>query len=52
VRWRISRQALLRGLPIGAESELIVHSNHGAQYNPEAMREAERILKENLAANN
>ena len=29
----------------GAESELIVNSDHGAQYNPEAIREVERILK-------
>jgi pimeloyl-ACP methyl ester carboxylesterase len=29
-----------------AQSELIVHSGHGAQYNPEAIREVERILKE------
>jgi len=29
----------------GAQSELIVHSNHGAQFNPEAVREVERILK-------
>src|SRR5438045_8655062 len=32
----------------GAQSELIVNSDHGAQYNPEAIREVERIL--NLAA--
>jgi pimeloyl-ACP methyl ester carboxylesterase len=29
----------------GAQSELIVHSNHGAQFNPDAVREVERILK-------
>ena len=29
----------------GAESELIVHSDHGAQSNPDAIREVERILK-------
>src|SRR6266513_5157918 len=29
----------------GAESELIVNSNHGAQFNPDAIREVERILK-------
>ncbi len=29
----------------GAESELIVNSNHSAQFNPEAVREVERILK-------
>jgi pimeloyl-ACP methyl ester carboxylesterase len=29
----------------GAESELIVHSDHGAQFNPDAIREVERILK-------
>jgi pimeloyl-ACP methyl ester carboxylesterase len=29
----------------GAQSELIVHSDHGAQYNPQAIREVERILK-------
>jgi pimeloyl-ACP methyl ester carboxylesterase len=34
----------------GAESELIVNSDHGAQYNQEAIREVERILKENLTA--
>ena len=32
----------------GAQSEFIVHSSHGAQYNPDAIREVERILKENL----
>ena len=30
----------------GAQSELIVHSNHGAQSNPDAIREVERILKD------
>jgi pimeloyl-ACP methyl ester carboxylesterase len=34
----------------GAKSELIVNSNHGAQYNQQAIREVERILKENLPA--
>jgi pimeloyl-ACP methyl ester carboxylesterase len=34
----------------GAQSELIVNSKHNAQYNPEAIREVERILKENLTA--
>jgi pimeloyl-ACP methyl ester carboxylesterase len=29
----------------GAQSELIVPSDHGAQYNPQAIREVERILK-------
>jgi pimeloyl-ACP methyl ester carboxylesterase len=29
----------------GAQSELIVNSDHGAQYNPQAIREVERILK-------
>jgi pimeloyl-ACP methyl ester carboxylesterase len=29
----------------GAQSELIVHSDHGAQSNPDAIREVERILK-------
>jgi len=32
----------------GAESELIVNSDHGAQYNPQAIREVERILRLNL----
>jgi pimeloyl-ACP methyl ester carboxylesterase len=32
----------------GAKSELIVHADHGAQYNQQAIREVERILKENL----
>jgi pimeloyl-ACP methyl ester carboxylesterase len=32
-----------------AQSELIVHSGHGAQYNPKAIQEVERILKVNLA---
>src|SRR4029078_144558 len=32
----------------GAQSELIVNSDHGAQYNPEAIREVERILRLNL----
>jgi pimeloyl-ACP methyl ester carboxylesterase len=36
----------------GAESELIVNSDHGAQYNRQAIREVERILKENLTAKN
>jgi pimeloyl-ACP methyl ester carboxylesterase len=36
----------------GAQSELIVHSDHGAQLNPAAIREVERILKENLTAKN
>jgi len=35
-----------------AESELIVNSDHGAQYNQQAIREVERILKENLTAEN
>src|SRR6266480_5786130 len=29
----------------GAGSELVVNSDHGAQYNPQAIREVERILK-------
>jgi pimeloyl-ACP methyl ester carboxylesterase len=33
----------------GAQSELIVNSDHGAQYNLQAIREVERILKLNLA---
>jgi len=33
----------------GARSELIVNSDHGAQYNPQAIREVKRILKLNLA---
>src|SRR3954463_3039386 len=33
----------------GARSELVVPSDHGAQYNPEAIQEVERILKVNLA---
>jgi pimeloyl-ACP methyl ester carboxylesterase len=36
----------------GAQSELIVNSDHGAQLNPDAIREVERILKENLTAKN
>ena len=32
----------------GAQSELIVNSDHGAQYNPQAIREVERILQKNL----
>jgi pimeloyl-ACP methyl ester carboxylesterase len=32
-----------------AQSELIVHSGHGAQYNPEAIQEVARILKLSLA---
>jgi pimeloyl-ACP methyl ester carboxylesterase len=36
----------------GAESELIVNSDHGAQYNQQAIREVERILKKNLTAKN
>jgi pimeloyl-ACP methyl ester carboxylesterase len=34
----------------GAQSELIVNSDHGAQYDPQAIREVERILKGNLTA--
>ena len=33
----------------GARSELVVNSDHGARYNPQAIREVERILKLNLA---
>jgi hypothetical protein len=33
----------------GAQSELIVNSDHGAQYNPQAIRKVERILKLNLS---
>ena len=36
----------------GAQSELIVNSGHGAQYNSEAIREVERILKHNLTEKN
>ena len=32
----------------GAQSELIVHSDHGAQYNPQAIQEVARILRLNL----
>jgi pimeloyl-ACP methyl ester carboxylesterase len=32
----------------GAKSELIVNSGHGAQYNPQAIREVARILKKNV----
>ena len=32
----------------GAESELVVPSDHGAQYNPEAIAEVRRILRMNL----
>ncbi len=35
-----------------AQSELIVNSGHDAQSNPQAIREVERILKENLTAKN
>jgi pimeloyl-ACP methyl ester carboxylesterase len=33
----------------GAQSELVVNSDHGAQYNPQAIQEVERILKLNLS---
>jgi pimeloyl-ACP methyl ester carboxylesterase len=33
----------------GAQSELIVDSDHGAQYNLQAIREVERILKKSLS---
>jgi len=33
----------------GAQSELIVNSDHGAQYNPQAIREVARILKISLS---
>jgi pimeloyl-ACP methyl ester carboxylesterase len=36
----------------GARSELIVNSGHQAQYNPQAIQEVHRILKENLTAKN
>jgi hypothetical protein len=36
----------------GAKSELIVNSDHGAQYNPQAIQEVGRILKLNLARSN
>jgi pimeloyl-ACP methyl ester carboxylesterase len=36
----------------GAQSELIVDSDHGAQYNPQAIREVARILKRNLGHSN
>ena len=36
----------------GAQSELIVNSDHGAQYNPQAIREVARILKKNLGHSN
>ena len=36
----------------GAKSELAVNSNQNAQYNPEAIREVEQIVKENLIAKN
>ena len=36
----------------GAKSELIVNSDHGAQYNQQAIREVERILRVNLARSN
>ena len=32
----------------GAQSELIVNSDHGAQYNPQAIQEVKRILKLNF----
>ncbi|MFL6551784.1 MAG: hypothetical protein ACJ8KF_10870 [Chthoniobacterales bacterium] len=34
----------------GAQLELIVNSGHDAEYNPQAIREVERILKLNLAS--
>jgi pimeloyl-ACP methyl ester carboxylesterase len=36
----------------GARSELVVNADHGAQYNPQAIREVERILKRNLGHSN
>src|SRR6266404_6731552 len=36
----------------GARSELVVNSDHGAQYNPQAIREVARILKRNLGHSN
>jgi len=33
----------------GARSELVVNSDHGAQHNPQAIREVDRILRVNLA---
>ena len=36
----------------GAQSELVVPSGHGAQYNPEAIQEVARILKRNLDHSN
>jgi len=34
----------------GVQSELIVNSGHDAEYNPQAIREVERILKLNVAS--
>src|SRR5262249_33965714 len=34
----------------GAQSELVVNSGHGAQYNPAAIAEVKRILHSNLGA--
>src|SRR5262245_6626004 len=34
----------------GAQSELIVNSDHGAQYNPQAIAEVKRILQTNLSS--
>jgi hypothetical protein len=39
-------------IPDGAESELIVASDHGAQYHQQAIREVERIVKEHLTGKN
>jgi pimeloyl-ACP methyl ester carboxylesterase len=36
----------------GAQSELIVNSDHGAQYNPQAIQEVKRILKLNISRSN
>jgi hypothetical protein len=39
-------------IPDRAESEVIVASDHGAQYHQQAIREVERILKEHLTGKN
>ena len=36
----------------GAKSELIVNSDHGAQYKEQTIREVKRILKQNLTVKN
>ena len=56
-RWRHTQQfrrcsSILEPHLPGAESELIVNSDHGAQCNQQAIQKVDRILKANLSGEN